>query len=239
MHARYYSYNLGRFTSIDPVGGEAGLSQSWNRYAYVRGNPVGAVDPGGKQGLDGGLIKVEHNIATGQRHSSRGTIEAAAVGQLVAKGLAVAEDWGDPFQVGSATGEAVAARGTKGEIALALAKDGVRLASAIAVVRSAVAGARKLVSAARSLGRSGSNSARNGIQAFVKKAKEFVGGDARAMHNEAGDLIIESKDGLRQIRFDLKNPSPHAEPHVHIVRFQRVRNGKEIDKNVRVFVRGQ
>jgi len=45
MHARYYTFNLGRFMSVDPVGGEVGSSQSWNRYAYVRGNPVNAVDP--------------------------------------------------------------------------------------------------------------------------------------------------------------------------------------------------
>jgi hypothetical protein len=32
------------------VGGEAGLSQSWNRYAYVRGNPVNANDPDGRCG---------------------------------------------------------------------------------------------------------------------------------------------------------------------------------------------
>ena len=49
MHARYYAFNLGRFMSVDPVGGEVGLSQSWNRYAYVRGNPVNAVDPDGLQ----------------------------------------------------------------------------------------------------------------------------------------------------------------------------------------------
>ncbi len=49
IHARYYSYNLGRFTSVDPVGGEGGLTQSWNRYAYVRGNPVNANDPDGKK----------------------------------------------------------------------------------------------------------------------------------------------------------------------------------------------
>jgi hypothetical protein len=48
MHARYYSYNLGRFTSIDPLGGKVGLSQGWNRYAYVKGNPVNAVDPDGE-----------------------------------------------------------------------------------------------------------------------------------------------------------------------------------------------
>jgi len=48
MHARYYTFNLGRFMSVDPVGGEVGLSQSWNRYAYVRGNPVNATDPDGR-----------------------------------------------------------------------------------------------------------------------------------------------------------------------------------------------
>ncbi len=48
MHARYYFFNFGRFLSVDPVGGTVGSSQSWNRYAYVRGNPVNAVDPDGK-----------------------------------------------------------------------------------------------------------------------------------------------------------------------------------------------
>ena len=46
MHARYYTFQKGRFMSVDPVGGEVGSSQSWNRYAYVRGNPVLRVDPG-------------------------------------------------------------------------------------------------------------------------------------------------------------------------------------------------
>ena len=46
MHARYYTFDVGRFMSVDPVGGRVGSSQSWNRYAYVRGNPVLRVDPG-------------------------------------------------------------------------------------------------------------------------------------------------------------------------------------------------
>jgi len=48
MHARYYSHTLGRFLSVDPVGGKPGLSQSWNRYAYVQGNPVSTSDPDGR-----------------------------------------------------------------------------------------------------------------------------------------------------------------------------------------------
>lgn len=48
MHARYYSPNLGRFMSVDPVGGTVGSSQSWNRYSYVLNEPVGLIDPDGR-----------------------------------------------------------------------------------------------------------------------------------------------------------------------------------------------
>ena len=47
MHARYFSPNLGRFLSVDPVGGEVGSSQSWNRYSYVLNNPLMHTDPQG------------------------------------------------------------------------------------------------------------------------------------------------------------------------------------------------
>jgi RHS repeat-associated protein len=48
MHARYYRPGLGRFLSVDPAGGSPGDPQSWNRYAYVRGNPLVRVDPTGR-----------------------------------------------------------------------------------------------------------------------------------------------------------------------------------------------
>lgn len=48
MHARYFSPNLGRFLSVDPVGGEVASSQSWNRYSYVLNNPLALVDPFGE-----------------------------------------------------------------------------------------------------------------------------------------------------------------------------------------------
>lgn len=51
MHARYYSPDLGRFLSVDPVGGTVGSSQSWNRYSYVENNPIGFVDPRGEASL--------------------------------------------------------------------------------------------------------------------------------------------------------------------------------------------
>ncbi len=48
MHARYYSFNLGRFLSVDPAGGSVGSSQSWNRYSYVMNNPLLYADPTGE-----------------------------------------------------------------------------------------------------------------------------------------------------------------------------------------------
>ena len=48
---RYYSPTMGRFTTADPYGGSARLSNpgSQNRYAYASGNPTRYVDP---KGLD-------------------------------------------------------------------------------------------------------------------------------------------------------------------------------------------
>lgn len=48
MHARFRSPLTARFLSTDPVGGEPQRPQSWNRYAYVRGNPLKFLDPDGR-----------------------------------------------------------------------------------------------------------------------------------------------------------------------------------------------
>jgi RHS repeat-associated protein len=48
FHARFYSANLGRFMSPDPIGGSIGDPQSWNPYSYVRNNPLRFTDPTGK-----------------------------------------------------------------------------------------------------------------------------------------------------------------------------------------------
>jgi RHS repeat-associated protein len=45
MHARYGSPMTGRFLSVDPVLGDPSDPQSWNRYAYVVGNPMRYTDP--------------------------------------------------------------------------------------------------------------------------------------------------------------------------------------------------
>jgi RHS repeat-associated protein len=48
MHARFTDAALGRFLSVDPVEGDPQNPQSWNRYAYVRNNPINRIDPTGR-----------------------------------------------------------------------------------------------------------------------------------------------------------------------------------------------
>jgi len=47
MNARYYLPEVGRFISADSVVPEPGNPQSYNRYSYVRNNPMNFTDPTG------------------------------------------------------------------------------------------------------------------------------------------------------------------------------------------------
>jgi RHS repeat-associated protein len=51
---RYYSSGLGRFLSADPYTASGGpaVPQSWNRYAYVQGDPINWIDPSGRDVID-------------------------------------------------------------------------------------------------------------------------------------------------------------------------------------------
>jgi RHS repeat-associated protein len=51
MHARYYAATWGRFLSVDPEMNAdkiTGQPQAWNRYAYVKNNPMNRTDPTGR-----------------------------------------------------------------------------------------------------------------------------------------------------------------------------------------------
>ncbi|MGA2099327.1 MAG: RHS repeat-associated core domain-containing protein, partial [Candidatus Acidiferrum sp.] len=46
--ARYYDSTAARFCSADPLGGQLDDPQTWNRYTYVRNDPINLTDPSGK-----------------------------------------------------------------------------------------------------------------------------------------------------------------------------------------------
>jgi RHS repeat-associated protein len=83
---RYYSSALGRFTSPDPYRandggpGDASDPASWNRYAYVSGDPTNRFDPAGTcwaitssaAGVTSEYFDCGYQLATGQSSTSRG-----------------------------------------------------------------------------------------------------------------------------------------------------------------------
>ena len=65
--------------------------------------------------------------------------------------------------------------------------------------------------------------------------EEFVDKDARVFHNRSKDLLIESKDGLKQFRIDLNHTDPHKNPHVHLLKFKKNKNKKIEIFNKRIY----
>ncbi|EMO79349.1 RHS repeat-associated core domain protein [Leptospira kirschneri str. 200801774] len=47
FNARFYDPGIARFTSADTVIDGESDTQGWNRFSYVKGNPIGAKDPTG------------------------------------------------------------------------------------------------------------------------------------------------------------------------------------------------
>ena len=76
---RYYSNSTGRFMTPDPYGGSGrpSVPQSWNRYAYVLGDPINGVDP---SGLDVGTCgAVAYSVAMTGPPAACNTVGAAAL----------------------------------------------------------------------------------------------------------------------------------------------------------------
>ena len=73
------------------------------------------------------------------------------------------------------------------------------------------------------------------LQSLVKQIQNYLGKEARAFRNEAGDLVIESHDGLIQYRVDLARTYPHLNPHMHIMRFRYEKNKKLKILNLRIY----
>ena len=70
----------------------------------------------------------------------------------------------------------------------------------------------------------------------IKKVKNFLGKESRAFYNEAGDIVIESKDGLRQFRIDMISPKPHNKnPHSHVIKYRIEKNKRREMINERIF----
>ncbi|OLY65159.1 hypothetical protein BWD11_05330 [Leptospira santarosai serovar Grippotyphosa] len=59
-NARYYDPGIARFTSADTIIDGEFDTQGWNRFSYVKGNPIGAKDPSGHDAVVETLAGVNH-----------------------------------------------------------------------------------------------------------------------------------------------------------------------------------
>ena len=101
MHQRYYSNQLGRFVSVDPIGGSVGSSQSWNRYSYVLNNPIKFIDPKGLTWKITTDNLEDQKKMLSQMEEKTGLILEAVDGEVNIKGIRAGED-------GKAAGSAAA-----------------------------------------------------------------------------------------------------------------------------------
>ena len=51
-NARYYEAEIGRFITADNVIDGEYITQGWNRFSYVKNNPVRYKDPSGNKKVD-------------------------------------------------------------------------------------------------------------------------------------------------------------------------------------------
>ena len=134
MHARYYSPHLGRFLSVDPVGGEIGSSQSWNRYSYVRNNPMNMVDPTGEAGKEvADWIDRQAAAAVGYVDANTGGgVGATLLNATVGTAGDMVSGAADMLRVGDSTGQAIGEGATGEDLVLSVTQD-VGRASALAL----------------------------------------------------------------------------------------------------------
>lgn len=220
MHARYRSPLTSRFLSTDPVGGDPFTPQSWNRYAYVLGNPLSRTDPDGKLGvlalaglgaLAGGgieyLAQVGVNMAqgtTGPMHAfdqniSGGKILASAgLGALTGGISNTVKSASAVVRVGAAVAGNVAEAGAHAAI------DGVPLSGRAARSAAATGGLFSVFSMAGKVGARLSEHGKEtlGVLAGAAKRLENIASDgqprvAQTMRAEAARGLVEDYGGGR------------------------------------------
>ena len=70
---------------------------------------------------------------------------------------------------------------------------------------------------------------------IAKMLENYLGRDSKAFHNNCKDLIIESKDGMKQFRIDMNHTFPHKNPHSHLIEYEAKKGRKFELLNERIY----
>ncbi|MDI7208868.1 RHS repeat-associated core domain-containing protein, partial [Leptospira santarosai] len=82
FNARYYDPGIGRFTSADTIIDGEFDTQGWNRFSYVKGNPIGAKDPSGHDACTTSRTPCKTETLLGGGGGNSAGLGAAATGLL-------------------------------------------------------------------------------------------------------------------------------------------------------------
>jgi RHS repeat-associated protein len=206
--ARWYDPSLGRFGQADTIIPKKGSPQSWDRYSYVKNNPILYNDPSGHCELvcalgivmgGGAIVGAGLNIYSQYQENQSVNIDevvdAAWQGAVIAGGglvvvggaallaPAILAD-GDP------TNEI---KGVQSTIDKAC-EDGDctnELTQAVAPIKSK-------------------------IGQLADDVSDWLGDDLVSIRNKAGDFVLRNSENTRRFRFDANNTYPHENPHMHI-----------------------
>ncbi|WP_267885048.1 RHS repeat-associated core domain-containing protein [Leptospira santarosai] len=81
-NARYYDPGIARFTSADTIIDGEFDTQGWNRFSYVKGNPIGAKDPTGHEACTTSRTPCKTETLLGGGGGNSAGLGAAATGLL-------------------------------------------------------------------------------------------------------------------------------------------------------------
>jgi RHS repeat-associated protein len=239
LRARHYDPATGQFLTRDPL-----TDTTRQPYAYTSGNPLQATDPSGLCSITTWLRDAGNLLTHGPRVGPSAcdvedqtiTNSISKPGDLAAADLMIGqsdlaqgflEGAGGPWPFGQQPCGPWASAGygmgsawiySLGAIDPAAGVTGEGGILARGVGRATAAPKlwtwplNKAATAAKTAG----SGAVDRVGSAVSRASEWLGPDARAITNGAGDKIFLSKDGLRRIRTDINRPYPHQSPHAHV-----------------------
>ena len=207
--ARYYDPNGSIWLGVDVL---ADSFPSWSPYRFCFDNPINITDITGKN--EDGFIEVWNektdkydqekvNDKGGKETNFKEFRGGPLDGKLQTVNMQSGKStWSDisSFEISPVTG-------TTRNVPLKDANWIIDLAAGGFAGGMLKSGAKKLA------GQAGSK-----VDEAVDIAESWLGKEAKGITNKAGDNIFISKDGLRKIRFDMKNSHGDA-PHIHLEEF--------------------